>query len=86
MTPAGVDRKARNARMKEILAEIAEDTTAPHAARVNAADKWLDRDEGKPVQTNINANVDDVSKLSDDELRAELARLGGEASAAFTGS
>lgn len=36
---------------------------------------------GTPVATTINANVDDVSKLSDDELRAELARAGRACSA-----
>jgi hypothetical protein len=34
---------------------------------------------GQPVARNVNLNVDDVSQLTDDELRAELARASGAA-------
>lgn len=84
--------KSRAERMRAILDEIASDPKAPPQARVAAADRLLDRIEGKPVQTNLNANVDDVSRLSDDDLhaelarqRAELARLRGESVEAGTG-
>jgi hypothetical protein len=63
MTPAGADRRERNEQMKEILATVAEDDEAPHMARIIAADKWLDRDEGKPLQRteNLNTNTKDAA-------------------------
>jgi hypothetical protein len=42
--------------MLGVYERIAIDETAPHMAQIVAADKWLDRTEGKPVQTNINEN------------------------------
>lgn len=41
--------------------------------------------EGQPVARQITANVDDVSRLNDDDLRNELARLGGAATGAASG-
>jgi hypothetical protein len=53
---------------------------------IAAAREFGDRVVGKPIQTNINANVDDISKLSDNDLRAELERLGGNATSTFEGT
>lgn len=40
-----------------------------------AAKEYLNRVEGMPIARNINANVDDISRLSDAELDARLADL-----------
>lgn len=74
----------RAEQMRAVLAEIAV-AGRSEMARVQAAQALLNRIEGMPVQANLNVNTDDVSRLSDDELRAELARLGGDAAAAATG-
>jgi hypothetical protein len=42
--------------------------------------------EGLPVARVINTTVDDVGAMSDDALRDELARLGGEAASAAAGT
>lgn len=72
---------ARNAELKDHLYDLAK-----HADRqetqLSATMAWLDRDEGKPISRNVSATVDDVSKLSDLELTAELARLEREVTAA----
>ena len=85
-----VDAKLRGKemaeRMRHVLASVAEDDEAPPQARVAAADKLLDRLEGRPVQPNVTLNVDDVGKLSDADLTAELARLGGTTAEAVAGS
>ena len=52
---------------------------------IQAAREFMDRAVGKPIQTTITASVDDVKSLSDDELRNELARLGGAAADAASG-
>jgi hypothetical protein len=43
-------RSAKTARMMQIIEEIAEDAEASQMIRLSAADKLLDRLEGKPVQ------------------------------------
>lgn len=45
--------------------------------QIRATEAWLDRQEGKPVQRNVNVNVNDVSGLGDHELESEIARLAG---------
>lgn len=47
--------------------------------RVSAATKLHAIYNGTPIARNININSDDISNLSDDELRAELERTGGTA-------
>ena len=47
-------RVERVERMKGILVEIAEDDGQPASARVNAAVAYLNREEGMPVQQNVN--------------------------------
>lgn len=57
---------------------------ASAAGRLDA--EVMDRTRGRPVQTNLNVNRDDVTALSDAELRAELEAVGGEATSALAGS
>jgi hypothetical protein len=56
--------------LKGVLTEIALDDGALPMARIQAADKLLDRIEGKPTQT-LNANIRrNIAELSDEELAA----------------
>ena len=56
---------------KLALSAEREETQVTAAARLHAIY------EGQPVARNITATVDDIGQLSDDDLRDELARLGG---------
>lgn len=76
------ERREKVLRMYE---EIVDDPEQPVMARITAGDKLLDRIDGKPMQTNLNLNRDDVSRLSDAELEAEIARLEREAAGAAAG-
>lgn len=71
-------REARVEQLENILFKLAkgaerQETQVAAAARLHAIY------EGTPVARQITLQVDDVAKLSDDEIRTELARLGGEA-------
>lgn len=66
--------------LRELLYGIATDVEQPGMVRVSAADKLLDRLEGKPVATNVNITRNDFSSMSDAELASELARMEREAS------
>lgn len=65
----------------DTLAAIMKDKKAPPAARVAAVAHILDRGYGKPTQ-NINAQVRNAQKMTDDELIAFLTSVdeadGGE--------
>ena len=74
-TPKTLERAERIRRHHENLDAIAFNPEMLASARVAASVHALDRLEGKPVQPTINANVDDVSRLSDADIRDELARL-----------
>jgi hypothetical protein len=69
-----------------VYLDIAEDQDAPHMAKVHAVTAYLNRDEGMPVQKNVNMNVKkDIKDFSDDELLAiagasEDAGAGGDPS------
>jgi len=54
--------------------------------RMAAMEKAANRIEGTPVARNVNVNTDDVSHLSDDELRAELERISRAAGQAAAGN
>jgi len=43
--------------------------------KLSAAKALLDRLEGQPVARNVNADMNDTAKLSDEELHAEQARI-----------
>jgi hypothetical protein len=73
-------------RLNEIALGLAVGAPANLSVSIAAAREFGDRVVGKPIQTNINANVDDISKLSDNDLRAELERLGGNATSTFEGT
>ena len=51
------------------------DETAPDILRLHAADKLLERNEGKPVARIVQPPPDPFSLLPDEELNAELKRL-----------
>lgn len=68
-------REQRTAALEERLLELAlhakrEETSVAAATRLHAIY------EGQPVSRTLTAKVDDIERLSDDELRGELARLG----------
>lgn len=56
------------------LAKIMKDDEAPHAARVSAAERLLERGWGKATQY-IEANINPLDSLSDAEQTAMLAAL-----------
>lgn len=70
---------ARSEEMRELYYSVAKNTAEPTMVRLFAADKLLDRIEGKAVATNVNVNANNLAALSDAELAAELARLEREA-------
>lgn len=75
-SPKKDDRAARSRDLEDMLFDLAtnsekEDTRINAAVRLHAI--W----NGQPVAKNINLSVDDVRSLSDADLAAELARLGG---------
>ena len=70
------ERDKARAEMMDTIYTVAM-TSESEALRMMAADKVLDRLIGKPMQTNLNLNRDDISQMSADELRDELAKLSG---------
>jgi hypothetical protein len=77
------DRNAqRRAKVLDLYETIVDDDEAPVMARIAAGDKLLDRIDGKPVQTNVNLGADELERLTDDELRAERARVDAALAAA----
>lgn len=70
------EKQERTALLNDNLFDIATDPAQPGGVRVMASIGALDRLEGKPVQRTITANADDLARLTDDELRAELERFG----------
>ena len=76
---SGEDRRARDAERSEIAQEklFSLVTTANRQeTQLSAAVALLNRIDGMPIARNLNANVDDLSRLSDVELQAERERLG----------
>jgi hypothetical protein len=69
-------RRARTERLENILFDIAESAKSDET-KVSAATKLHAIYNGQPVARNINLSIDDISELSDDDLRAELERTGG---------
>lgn len=52
-------------------------SAASEDIQIRATEAWLDRQEGRPVQRNVNVTINDVSGLGDHELESEIARLAG---------
>lgn len=76
--PEGVTRaqlkEQRTKIIEDMLFEIAtESDNAP--LRMNAGAKLHAIYNGMPIARQVSTTVDDVSKMSDEELRAELSRL-----------
>jgi hypothetical protein len=74
------EKALRDEGRAEKYRQFIDDTVSNEAAsaetRLRASAMGLDRIEGTPIARNINVNSDDISKLSDAEIAAELARLG----------
>lgn len=70
----------RRRKAMQLYEDVIDDREAPPMARIVAADKLLDRIDGKPIARTVTANVGDPSKLSDADLAAIIA--GGGAPAA----
>ncbi len=70
-------RATRDA-MIAVYERIAADETAPPMAQITAADKWLDRHEGKPIARMVNMTPDDVSVLDDGTLASIALGRGAE--------
>lgn len=70
---AKAEREARIAKLRDHLFWLATNADRQET-QLAAANAYLDREEGKPIARTVTATVDDVSKLSDLELTAELAR------------
>jgi hypothetical protein len=56
----------------QVNVEIMLDQNEPGATRSMAAERVANRVEGTPVQRVINATLDDIQRMKDDELAAEL--------------
>src|SRR5829696_6473358 len=70
---------ARTVRAIEVLDEVMNDVSAPHGARITAAEKILDRALGKPAQTvDVTSRKDDAYDYSIAELVAIAYRRGLE--------
>lgn len=69
------DKKATRERMRALYERFADDESLHPMVRIAAADKLLDRLEGKPANLNVNLDADDLDRLSDADLRAEAERL-----------
>ena len=61
-------QKASAEQLRKVWDSIADDVTAPHMAGVVAAEKWLDREEGKPRQTGNLWKITCMADLTDEEL------------------
>ena len=74
------DKSKRRAMMSEIcenkMFEIVVTSDCP-ATALNASAKLHAIFNGTPIARTVNATVDDVSQLSDDAIRSELAGIGG---------
>jgi hypothetical protein len=76
-----LENERRAQELKDHLYTLA--TTAKYEdTQIRAVEAWLDREEGKAVQRNVNVNISEVSGLGDNELDTEIARLAGGAGAA----
>lgn len=64
-------RSAKRERMLGVLEKVAFSTKSSDANKVNAADKWLDRTEGRPVQPN--ANYDGGKKTLEELVKESMA-------------
>jgi hypothetical protein len=54
--------------MKDVLYDIADSDSQPAMVRVQAADKALDRLEGKAVVRSVNLDAGELGHLTDEQL------------------
>ena len=80
------ERVQRSAKLEAVLETIADNADADARTRIHAAVALHAIDNGHPIARNVNYNTDDISQLSNAELDAELARLGGAPVAAVAGN
>lgn len=64
-------KAAKRERMLAVLEGVAFSKASSDANKVNAADKWLDRTEGRPVQPN--ANYDGGKKTLEELIQESMA-------------
>lgn len=69
-------RRQRTEELETLLYELAM-RAEREETQVSAATKLHAIYNGQPIARNVNVQADDISQLSDDELRAELARTSG---------
>lgn len=67
-------KEERSKALEDLLYDLAMTNDNPHL-RVSAATKLHSIYNGQPVARQVSTTVDDVSKMSDEELRTELSRL-----------
>ena len=70
-SPIAAARRATRDSMMQVYERIAADENAPPVAQIMAADKWLDRKEGKAIARTV--SLDPFADLTHDQLDALLA-------------
>ena len=78
-------KEYRAKRLEDILMNVAETSTFEHS-KIMAASKLHAIYEGMPIARNLNANVTDFSRMTDDELREELERVQREEASTIEGT
>jgi hypothetical protein len=78
-------RAARTEMLEEKLFNLAMDAEREET-QMNAAARLHAIYNGQPVAKTVTANADDIADLSDDAIRAELARIRGDGAEAGEGA
>jgi hypothetical protein len=84
--PDRVAARATRESMMMVYERIAADENAPAVAQIMAAEKWLDRTEGKSIARNLNVNTDELDALDDAALTERQAELEARLRAAAAGA
>jgi hypothetical protein len=74
-TLRSMTRQQVEAELQEFYLSVKRDEREPSLNRLAAADKLYDRVFGKPMQTNVNADLNDVAALTDEQLRQRLEQV-----------
>ena len=78
------DNRTRRIKAWDALDALVDDPA--HPAHFSATRETLNRLDGMPVQPTITAAVNDIARLTDADIAAELARLEREAAALIDGT